>query len=325
MAEDDGEKRKALIQVSDLFGVSKGADRLVQAIERGLGNFFAPYQKRRLTDAEISTFRKWRTELRKAGLEASTIDLSLDDRAVIRVYAEQSRKQENRETIAIEAAHDYRNHCETIDVETPADQQIESEWLDRFWRLAEDVSSSDMQAVWGRILSRQAGGVYRYSARCLETLSLISREEAQELIRLSTFVSSAVIEGTPHYHILQYLSLGTRTDHLNKFNDRMSERVGRLRRDIFGPAGIFLDSGSGWAQDISVQIENGTANLTIAKKLYRLKYDSKTDSTDYIGGGVGISPIGAEIFSLIDSVPDAEYLAALSESLASMGIKVVPA
>ena len=45
MPEDKDEKSRALVQISDVLGLSKGAEHLARAIERGVGNIFAPWQK----------------------------------------------------------------------------------------------------------------------------------------------------------------------------------------------------------------------------------------------------------------------------------------
>lgn len=194
MANDED---KSLIKISDLFGAAKPLEQLVSAIERGIGSFMRPIQKRREMKADISAFDNWNEALARTGLSPKRAELTLGDRATIRLTAETIRKQQNRESVAIEAVNEHIHSLEHQSNPKVADSNIEQEWLDRFWRLAQDVTDSDMQAVWGRILARQAQEPTKYSARCLEALSLLSKEEARKLEELSKFVIRANFNGAP--------------------------------------------------------------------------------------------------------------------------------
>jgi hypothetical protein len=312
MSNDDD---KTLIRISDLFGAAKPLEQLVSAIERGIGSFMRPIQKRRETRADVSAFQDWNEAMARTGLAPKSAELALGDRATIRVTAEAVRQQQNREFIAVNAVNEYIHSLEDQSDPVLSRSEIEREWLDRFWRLAQDVTDTDMQAVWGRILARQAQNPTKYSARCLEALSLLSKEEARRLEKLSKFVLCAKRNDTPYHFFLSSpyrLNSDLQAEEQGK---RIREIIGQTYRTIFGPAGFYTDSGSSWALDIHIDVSEGNAFLWIANTQYVIRYPTPTTCVDYIGSGLGISPLGAEIFSLVETTPDPDYVEALSSAL----------
>lgn len=79
----------ALVKVSDLFGVSRPAVRLIEAVERGVGNLLQPWHMERIAKAELSNFERWQSALTKSGLSAQSADLTLQDRAAVRLVAQE--------------------------------------------------------------------------------------------------------------------------------------------------------------------------------------------------------------------------------------------
>src|SRR3981189_710923 len=109
MSNDDD---KTLIRISDLFGAAKPLEQLVSAIERGIGSFMRPIQKRRETRADVSAFQDWNEAMARPGLAPKSAEVALGDRATIRVTAEAVRQQQNREFIAVDAVNEYIHSLE---------------------------------------------------------------------------------------------------------------------------------------------------------------------------------------------------------------------
>jgi hypothetical protein len=275
------------------------------------------------TKAEIAGFESWNQALKKTGLAPRAAELSLQDRASVRVLAGEIRRQENREAVAIEAIAEFKQSGnESNGVSETISPPIDIEWIDRFWRLAQDVSDADMQAVWGKILARKTTGQGTYSARCLETVSLLSHEEITHLERLATLLCSTSVLGAKTCYIV-YNVHWLQTGHLPQdLQSRLRSSVGELHREIFGPAGIALDSGSGWAQDAFIEIKQSTANFSIANSKYALTFQNIPDGPKTIGASLGISPLGAEIFSLIKVAPNPAYIAALTDAFKFYNIEM---
>src|SRR4051794_35331818 len=175
----------SLISIKDVLGVSEPAKRLIDAIERGIGELTYPWRQRRRAATDIEVASRWSDFLHRENLSAESAELVLQDRAILRLSNDLSRFQKNRELIAAQAVQDFAS-------ERPEDvngDAIEDDWLDRYWRLAEKVSNRQFQSLWGRILSRHARGKHSFSPRCLESLSLLTPHEAHTLERLAPMVS----------------------------------------------------------------------------------------------------------------------------------------
>jgi hypothetical protein len=315
-------EQSPLVKITDLFGTAKPLEQLISAIERGIGNIMRPIQKRRETKADIAAYEGWSEALTKSGLAQTAAELTIGERATIRLTAETIRKQQNREFVAVEAVSEHIRMIEHQPDTIIPDIKIEEEWLDRFWRLAQDVSDKDMQTVWGRILARQAQAPTKYSARCLEALSLLSRQEALKLEKLSKYVCSTTIGNKPyHFFLLRPYRLNSDQES-KEVGKKITEIIGDTYQSIFGPAGFYTDSGSGWAQSINIDVQDGVARLSIGKKEFLIGYPTSTTCADHIGAGLGVSPLGAEIFSLIEADPDPQFLDLFSSVLQTYGMRL---
>ena len=315
----------ALVKVSDLFGVSRPAVRLIEAVERGVGNLLQPWHMERIAKAELSNFERWQSALTKSGLSAQSADLTLQDRAAVRLVAQEIQRQGNRESIALEAAKEFKETIEGINGEGDMPDPLDVEWVDRFWRLAQDVTDADMQTVWGKILARQATAKGRFSPRCLETISLLTHDEITLLERLAKYLWTARADGNATYFILHSPKLEGGKQVPTELSRRIVSELGNLHRETLGPAGIALDSGSGWAQAASVDMTDGKAYITIEISRFELRIPNNKDGLTYIGSCLGISPIGGQIFSLINGSPDATYVALIAEAFRVNDAVLTPA
>jgi hypothetical protein len=324
------------VQIKDLLGFSEPAKRLIDAIERGVGQLFEPWQRARRTQAEVNSFNQWSKALQETGLNIAAADLSLAERASVRVIAQESRRQQNREAIAAGAVLEFTHtHLEkSSDVES----KLEIEWIDRFWRIAQDVSDETFQSLWARVLARQCAGSSKCSPRCLEALSLLNSSEAKSLERIATMTMLAEAEGMSKSVILLSVS-DYRTDAvpamvalgLQHANRRIVDYVGDLHPEIFGPIGIFIDDG--WGHELPSIVQHQTVSITIGQQPYDIKgYPPKLQQIPrlqiangiYIGTGTQLTPLGSEIISLIQAEPDKEYVKLLGDALACIGLSLAP-
>jgi hypothetical protein len=315
MADDD--QASALIKVSDIFGASKPAVRLIEAVERGVGNLLRPWQQRRIADAEISNFERWQSALEKSGLSAKSAELTLQDRATVRLVAQEVQRQNNREAIAIEAAIEFNETLESNVNFNDAVEAPQVEWVDRFWRLAQDVTNADLQKVWGRILTRHTSGTIKYSARCLEALSLLSREEARLLEKIASLACS--------FDDRQNDAIILDVNHANNTIEHpgsraIREAVGTFQQRLLGSIGILIEAG--FAHSIYLTFEKGVGRFRIAGEDYTLTMNQNLDCDSGIGSGVEISSLGSELISLIATKADANYVAALASVYQSFGLSL---
>jgi hypothetical protein len=97
---------------------------------------------------------------------------AIDSRATKRIDHQERKQQENIESVTAEAA------MELTGEEDVADKHPDEDWVNRFFSSAQDVSSGEMQTLWGRILAGEIKKPGSYSLRTLEFLRNVTTNEA---------------------------------------------------------------------------------------------------------------------------------------------------
>lgn len=103
-------------------------------------------------------------------------------RAEQRQLAESIRQEENVEKVLDIAGQELQSK------KSISDQPVDEDWLTRFFGVTKDVSSSDMQVIWGKILAGEISRPKSFSMRTLETIRNISSDEATVFESLLPFV-----------------------------------------------------------------------------------------------------------------------------------------
>ena len=184
---------------------------------------------------------------------------------------------------------------------------------------------------------RQSTGSAKYSARCLETLSTLSQQEATLLERIATVTMVTEREGGASecfvvLSVTDYRSNSSNIPDLRNTNRQLVDHVGNIHSEIFGPIGIFVDDG--WAHEVAGAVQNQTVHITIGQRRYQIGgYPSplpqnpnlQIPNAVFVGSGTQLSAVGSEIISLIQAAPDDEYVRLLSQSFACIGLSLSPA
>ncbi len=87
-------------------------------------------------------------------------------------------------------------HAEEVlanDPQTPPEKSIEEDWLFAWRDYAGRVSVEDLQQLWGKVLAGEIKSPGRFSLRTLEFLKGLSRDEAEQISKLASFVVEDVI------------------------------------------------------------------------------------------------------------------------------------
>lgn len=324
----------ALIEVKDLFGLSGAAKLIAEGIVRGVGEWVRPWQTGRAAKADVAAYQKWSEALRRDGLPANAAELSLGERTTLRLSAQNERHQLNREGVAVQIIEEVRTKPEEV---SAVGKPIDPDWLDKFWTLAENVSDTDFQSIWARILVRQATGRSSYSPRTLHTLSMMTRGEAEALSRLASLSVTTLSAGTTTAPAI-WLSAGDHlhshfTNHperseLENLNADLRKRVGPTQSDVFGPSGIMVEDG--WAYEAYASVQQGKAKIKIANKPYEIcgfpdplpHSRHKDEAAVLLGAGVRFSSVGAEIIDLIAAQPSKDYIQALQRVFQLWGLSL---
>ena len=163
MSDGDG---GSLINVLGSFGSGKGLTKLLEVLNEQFNAWRAPRRLVAMARAEA--------EAKKVRLTADfELHEALEDRAVSRELQRAVRSQRNVEAIVAGAVPLLPADSEVQDA------PVDGDWAAKFFRYCEDVSDRDMQGVWSRILSQEVASPGSFSPRALNTVSLLSRSEAE--------------------------------------------------------------------------------------------------------------------------------------------------
>nr|VFK59596.1 MAG: TIGR03899 family protein [Candidatus Kentron sp. TUN]VFK68062.1 MAG: TIGR03899 family protein [Candidatus Kentron sp. TUN] len=196
----------------DIMEFSQPATRLIEVISQGIGRISEPRLIKELAKAEAEKIQTIGSAVSKANTENPGLDIfyhddkiaikSAQDKAVVelpdtplgnrtssRMAYQETKKQLNLEAVT-QFAFENLDEAEEIGTERP-----DSDWITRFFRIAEDISTEQMQALWGRVLAGEVKQPKSYSLRTLDVLRNMSQEEAETFVRVGSLAFSGI--GTP--------------------------------------------------------------------------------------------------------------------------------
>jgi hypothetical protein len=123
----------------------------------------------------------------KAASQAAAKSPAIVNRAVERLYAEQLRYQENRESVAV-LALGFLNQC-TSSVDFDRTQEPSTDWLNVFSTYAEKASSQTLREHWAQILAGEIRSPGSFSLATLLMVSIIDMRYAEIMTRARRWVA----------------------------------------------------------------------------------------------------------------------------------------
>lgn len=79
------------------------------------------------------------------------------------------------------------------DTQTPPTQNIDEDWLFMWRDYAGKVSTENLQRMWGNVLAGEVKAPGKYSIRTLEFLKSLSKQEAEMISKLASYVIDGII------------------------------------------------------------------------------------------------------------------------------------
>lgn len=117
---------------------------------------------------------------------------SIEERAQVREEAQSIRKENNLETVVLNASNELNDDSEV------SDEPVDDYWATRFFDMAADISGEDMQIIWGKIL---AGEIKRPNSYSIRTLELLRSLTTQEIQALKETLPLVMIRGSDYFII----------------------------------------------------------------------------------------------------------------------------
>ena len=160
---------------------------LIDAISRGCEVWYEPKRLKRLADAkayEITMLAK--AEVQKRQIHANSIGAAVHDeqleRIVERIVGQEMKRQANIDAIAKIALD------ELVNKKLETKEKVETDWLTRFFSIAQEFSDDELRHVWGKILSQEILTPNSYSLRTLSVVSKLSKKEAELFASIGEYV-----------------------------------------------------------------------------------------------------------------------------------------
>lgn len=169
-------------------------EKLIMSIPAAIGKAYEPRYKRRMADADAYQIAAIGKALRescdipitynKDGLTMSTADEEFVKRTQNRLAYQELTKQKNIESVV---DHAYEQLKDEADV---PNNPVDTDWINRFFNAVAEVSSEDMQRIWGKILAGEVKQPGSFSLRTLQVIKNINKEEALLFEKIAPFVMS---------------------------------------------------------------------------------------------------------------------------------------
>lgn len=126
----------------------------------------------------------------------------LAQRAELRLLAESVRQEKNLENVIEIASADLVLENEIVD------ETVDDDWFTRLFSIAKDVSSTEMQYVWGKILAGEIKRPGSFSLRTLDAIRNLSQKEA----KIFQKILPLIIESDGDYFITSESSIYNKYD-----------------------------------------------------------------------------------------------------------------
>ena len=184
-----------MIDPNTAMSAAKEGAKAVSKFEEIIQKVFGPKWTKRQADADAyADERKLQTIRDNPDMEIvyanGQINARVRDPEALAIRARQRqlieavREEENIESI-LEIAGD-----ELTTVETVSDEPVDEDWTARFFYNIKDISSSEMQLIWGKILTGEIVKPGSFSLRTLDIIRNISKREAEAFQSIQPFTIS---------------------------------------------------------------------------------------------------------------------------------------
>lgn len=118
----------------------------------------------------------------KADIKSKIIRQQGEDKLADYILAREKRKLNNVQNV-IEQAQQH-----LVEEEQVSDEPVNSDWINRFFTIVEDVSDVEMSQLWARILAGEVKQPKSYSLRTLEILRNMTKDDADLFVKATTYM-----------------------------------------------------------------------------------------------------------------------------------------
>lgn len=181
------------LEISDLLGLSQPLTKLIEVVSNGIGLLYEPIHIERMAKAKAKEIELISSAIRdNADLfqnyqfgnvsVANESGNGIIDRAQHRMAFQEVIYQNNTEAVIANAYNELKEESSV------AEDSVDMDWVTRFFSIVKEISSEEMQFIWGKILAGEIKQPGSFSLRTLETIRNMSQVEAQAFQRLLSYI-----------------------------------------------------------------------------------------------------------------------------------------
>lgn len=164
-----------MMEITSLAGLEKPMVKLIEVCSVGLGAVARPW----LIKRDARALAAANEILNSSGMLVEGASLpSLESQIEQRVNLTETRRQRNLLQIT--------EHARDGLPDDVSDDPVDEDWATRFFSSAQDVSDTQLQQLWGKLLSGEVAKPGSASFRTLDILRNLSRTEAEAFCKLGT-------------------------------------------------------------------------------------------------------------------------------------------
>lgn len=280
--------------------------KLVEMVGSAIGIAYEPRHLRKMADAEaykikmlsnaIDEASKLPVTYDKGNISMSTADFEdIAKRAEFRAKYQFLIEQNNIDNI-VENAYQELVHKPEIQ-----NDPIDIDWATRFFNVAKEISSDEMQHIWGKILAGEIEKPGSFSMRTLDVIRNISQKEAYTFQKIAPFVIQAG----------DNLFLTSESSICNKYGISFNDLL------------ILDESGLISATEIGmVNISEDAPDLLMYTTERALTLDNAPSFPAKITFGIySLTRAGRELFHILNCKPNEKYFFDFSEHIFKIGKK----
>lgn len=171
------------VEIHDVLGLSQPLKKLIETVSSGIGKVYKPVHIRRMAkarSAEISIISSTINGNLQLPIKYDSGEVIIDainanelvQRAQTRFLYQEMRKQQNIESVIGNA---YKE-LESIDAVNP--DPVDDDWINVFFDSVANISTEQMQTLWGKLLAGEITEPGSFSLRTLATLKNLTGKEA---------------------------------------------------------------------------------------------------------------------------------------------------
>ena len=276
--------------------------KLIDTVSKGIGKVCEPWNKRKMTDATVYEINEIGEALRNnsdvlvvynnGDVVAQLPELKeLAERTQHRLGYQELKKQYNIEKVVEAAYHELEQKT------VVSDEPVDDDWICSFFDFVANVSSEQMQILWGKLLSGEITQPGTYSIRTLDVLRKLTQKEA---LLFKKYVP----------YILQCWGNETKSfkDYF-LFNDIVDDFEGIVFPEIF----VLYEAGLISMNGISITLHiEPNATEKISGLLYEMIFENTSNEKVEISEEVFIlTEAGKELYNVIISLgveaPQSKY------------------